>query len=98
MTQRGVFREVTPSERLVMTERFDEQSYPGDTLVTHDFTERDGATTVRTRVRYATPEGRAKVLTYPMARGVGEAHERLDAVLQELTTPRGNVNEMREPS
>jgi uncharacterized protein YndB with AHSA1/START domain len=86
MTQRGVFREVTPPERVVMTERFDDQSYPGDTVVSHEFTEREGVTTVRTRVRYATPEGRAKVLGYPMARGVAESHERLDALLHDLTT------------
>ena len=88
MTQRGVFREVTAPERLVMTEVFDDQSYPGETVVTHVFTEAGGATTVRTRVRYATPEGRATVLRYPMARGVAEAHQRLDAVLHDLTTDR----------
>ena len=70
MAQAGVFREVDPPGRLVMTERFDEQSYPGDTLITHAFTETDGVTTVSSTVRYATPEGRAAVLRYPMARGV----------------------------
>jgi uncharacterized protein YndB with AHSA1/START domain len=87
MTQRGVFREVTPPERLVLTELFDEQSYPGETVITHVFTEAGGATTVRSRIRYATPEGRARVLAYPMARGVAEAHERLDAVLHDLADP-----------
>jgi uncharacterized protein YndB with AHSA1/START domain len=85
MTQRGVFREVMRPERLVMTEVFEDQSYPGETVITHVFTETGGATTVRSRVRYATPEGRATVLAYPMARGVAEAHERLDAVLLDLT-------------
>jgi uncharacterized protein YndB with AHSA1/START domain len=89
MTQRGVFREVTRPVRLVMTELFDDQSYPGETMVTHEFHEADGATTVSSAVRYATPEGRATVLTYPMARGVAEGHERLDAVLRtELATRR----------
>lgn len=94
MTQRGVYREVTRPERLVLTEVFDDQSYPGETVVTHVFTEAGGATTVRSRVRYATPEGRATVLRYPMARGVAEAHERLDAVLHDLMTDRTE----RDPS
>ena len=97
MTQRGVFREVTPPERLVMTEVFDDQSYPGETVVTHVFTEAGGATTVRSRVRYATPEGRATVLRYPMARGVAEAHERLDAVLRDLIDRQTTRTERETP-
>jgi hypothetical protein len=70
----------------VLTERFEDQSYPGDTLITHEFTEHSGQTTVTTTVRYATPEGRDTVLRYPMARGVGEAGDRLDALLTDLLT------------
>jgi uncharacterized protein YndB with AHSA1/START domain len=88
MGQGGVFREVERPARLVMTELFDDQSYPGETLITHDFDERDGATTVRTTVRYATAEGRATVLRYPMARGVAESSGRLDALLRTMHDPR----------
>ena len=98
MAQRGVYREIRPPDRLVYTEIFDDQSYPGETLVTHELVERAGRTGLTTTVRYATPEGRAKVLTYPMARGVGEAHERLDAVLQDLTTRETAEPQMKEPS
>jgi uncharacterized protein YndB with AHSA1/START domain len=84
MAQSGVFREVDPPARLVMTELFDEQSYPGETLIAHEFAEAAGRTTVTSTVRYATPEGRAVVLRYPMARGVAEGTERLAAVLRTL--------------
>jgi len=93
MVQRGVFREVDPPGRLVMTEVFDDQSYPGETLIAHEFTEADGVTTVRSTVDYATPEGRDTVLRYPMARGVAESGERLGALLTELQpdTTRGDA-------
>ena len=83
MGQSGVFREVDPPARLVMTELFDEQSYPGETLITHEFVADGGVTTVNSAVRYATPEGRAVVLQYPMARGVAEGTERLAALLRD---------------
>jgi uncharacterized protein YndB with AHSA1/START domain len=81
MTQAGVYREVQPPDRLVYTEMFDDQSYPGETLITHALLERDEWTTLTTTARYATPEGRDTVLRYPMARGVSEAYDRLDEVL-----------------
>ncbi len=81
MTQRGVYREIRPARRLVYTERFDDQSYPGDTLVSHVFSGGDGGTTLTTTLRYATPEGRDRVLAYPMARGLGAGFERLDTLL-----------------
>lgn len=85
MTQRGTYQEIVPPERLVYTERFDDQSYPGDTLITHVLTEQAGLCTLTSTVRYATAEGRDRVLRYPMARGVSEGYRRLDAVLTELT-------------
>jgi uncharacterized protein YndB with AHSA1/START domain len=81
MVQFGVYREVAPPGRLLLTEMFEGQSYPGETLITHVFTERPGETTVTSTVRYASREARNIVIKYPMARGVSEAYERLDAVL-----------------
>ncbi|HSI94344.1 MAG TPA: SRPBCC family protein [Jiangellaceae bacterium] len=83
MGQHGVHREVSPPERLVYTERFDDQSYPGESLVTQVLIERAGRTTLTSTVRYASPEARDTVLRYPMARGVAESYQRLDAVLAE---------------
>jgi uncharacterized protein YndB with AHSA1/START domain len=82
MGQGGVYREIAPPHRLVYTERFDDQSYPGDSLITHEFVEHADRTSLTTTVRYATPEGRDTVLRYPMARGVGESFDRLAALLR----------------
>jgi uncharacterized protein YndB with AHSA1/START domain len=84
MVQSGAVRVVEAPVRLVLTERYDDQSYPGETLITHEFTPRLEQTTVTTTVRYATTEGRDTVLRYPMARGVTEAGDRLIEVLTEL--------------
>ncbi len=81
MGQAGVYRVVEPPVRLVFTELFDDQSYPGETLITHEFDERDGHTTVTSTLLFASPVGRDKVLRYPMARGVAESGERLAALL-----------------
>jgi uncharacterized protein YndB with AHSA1/START domain len=86
MGQGGVYRAVRPPERLVCTERFDDQSYPGDTVVTHDLAERDGVTTLTSTLRYASREGRDTTLRYPMRRGFAESCERLDAVLAGIAT------------
>jgi uncharacterized protein YndB with AHSA1/START domain len=89
MVQAGEVRQVQAPVRLVLTEAFEEQSYPGETLIIHDFNEHSGQTIVTTTVRYATPEGRETALKYPMARGVGESLARLDAVLLEISTDAG---------
>lgn len=85
MAQSGVYRAVEPHTRLVLTELFDEQSYPGETVITHEFAERAGRTDLTSTLRYATPEGRDRVLRYPMARGVGESFDRLEEILTEGT-------------
>jgi uncharacterized protein YndB with AHSA1/START domain len=81
MGQSGVYRRIEAPHRLTYTERFDDQSYPGDSLVDHEFSGADGGTRLVTTVRYATPEGRDRVLAYPMARGLGEGFARLDILL-----------------
>ena len=83
MAQSGVYRAVEPDARLVLTEVFDDQSYPGETVITHEFAERAGRTDLTTTLLYATPEGRDRVLRYPMTRGVAESFDRLDQLLTE---------------
>ena len=85
MAQSGHYRAVEPHTRLVLTEIFDDQSYPGETVITHEFAERAGHTDLSTTVLYATAEGRDRVLRYPMTRGVGESFDRLDTLLTEVT-------------
>ena len=58
----------------------------GETLVRHDFTGPADRTTVVTHLRYATAQGRDTVLRYPMTRGLGEAFDRLAAVLHTDST------------
>ena len=84
MGQSGVYREIAPPDRLVYTELFDDQSYPGESLITHEFVEQNGKTTLSSTLLYASQEGRDIVLSYPMRRGVGESYDRLGALLSEL--------------
>jgi uncharacterized protein YndB with AHSA1/START domain len=79
--QGGVYREIVPPSRLRYTEVFDDQSYAGESLITQILTERGGRTTLTSTVRLPSREARDIVLAYPMADGVGQAYERLDAVL-----------------
>ncbi|NDL58070.1 SRPBCC domain-containing protein [Phytoactinopolyspora mesophila] len=85
MGQRGEYRQIDPPARLVFTEVFDNQSYPGETLIAHQLSETEEVTTLRTVVRYASQAARDKVLRYPMARGLSEAYTRLDQVLRART-------------
>lgn len=80
----GVYRVILPPDRLVYTERYDDQSYPGETLISHELVERDNRTTLTSTVQYATPQGRDRVLRYPMQRGVSESYHRLSELLAEL--------------
>ncbi|MFJ2082940.1 SRPBCC domain-containing protein [Micromonospora chokoriensis] len=89
MVQAGAYRQIEPPHRLVCTERFDDQSYPGETLVSHEFTELAGRTTVTTTLLYATAAGRDTVLRYPMTRGFGQALTRLADLLRSTPTTRG---------
>jgi uncharacterized protein YndB with AHSA1/START domain len=107
MVQSGIYQDIQSPRRLVYTERFDEQSYPGETLISHELTAqvstdtkatdtkatdtkatdtkatdtRVTGTRVTSTVRYATREGRDRVLAYPMRRGAGESFDRLDTLL-----------------
>ena len=77
----GVFREIARTERLVATEVFDESWYPGEALDTTTFAEKSGKTTVATTVLYVSKEARDGVLKSPMASGVEESYQALDALL-----------------
>ena len=59
---RGVYQEIAPYERLVSTESFDD--YPGESLNTMTFSEKDGKTTLTTRVLYPSKETRDAVIAH----------------------------------
>jgi len=84
MAQGGVYREIVPPDRLVYTESFDDQSYPGESLITHVFVEQRGKTTTTSTLVYPSPEARDIVINYPMKRGVGEGYDRLAELLAEI--------------
>jgi uncharacterized protein YndB with AHSA1/START domain len=84
MGMRGAYREITPPERLVSTEVFDQPWYEGEAVGTLVLTERDGRTTATTTVRYASRAVRDGVLKTPMASGVSAGYDSLDAVLASL--------------
>lgn len=90
MVQQGVYREVLPPRRLVFTERFDDQSYPGESVITHEFAaESADRTTVTSTIEFPSAQARERVLRYPMARGLREGYQRLDRVLAKTTTSEG---------
>lgn len=81
MSQGGTYLEVIVPERLVYTEFYVDQSFPGESLITAELSERRGKTTLRSTVRFPSTAARDLVLSRPMERGLGESYERLDAVL-----------------
>jgi uncharacterized protein YndB with AHSA1/START domain len=81
MAAGGRYREIDPPARLVYTESFDDHWYPGESLVSHDFAERDGTTTLTTTMLFDSRETRDLVVSSPMARGLAEGFDRLDALL-----------------
>jgi len=82
----GVYREVVPGERLVTTERYDQQWYEGEAVGTVEFTESAGRTTLVTTLRYASKEIRDAVLQSPATSGMEAGFNVLDALLASTTT------------
>src|SRR5690606_982077 len=81
----GTFVEVTPPERLVATEVFDEDWTGGPTTVTTTFDDRAGTTVVTTLVRYASEAARDGALRTGMADGMEAGYQRLDDVLAQAS-------------
>jgi uncharacterized protein YndB with AHSA1/START domain len=75
-----VYQEITPPERLVSTESYDD--YPGESLNTVILSEEDGKTTIRTTVLYPSKEARDAVLESGMQDGAAETYDRLAEYLQ----------------
>jgi uncharacterized protein YndB with AHSA1/START domain len=78
----GVYREVTPPERFVNTEKFDEPWYPGEALVTNALVEADGKTTLTLTVKYESREARDVALQSPMEEGVALGYDRLAEIVE----------------
>ncbi|GJL90613.1 SRPBCC family protein [Hyphococcus sp.] len=81
MAASGEYLEISPPDKLVHTERFDEDWTGGETIVTTRFTEKSGRTTVTLSIEYAAGETRDRVLKSPMAAGMEAGYARLDRIL-----------------
>jgi len=81
MSSQGVFREVTPPERVVATERFEPSWYDGENVNTTIFEEAAGRTTVTLRIQCGSKEIRDTMLKSGMERGVAYSYDRLEQML-----------------
>jgi uncharacterized protein YndB with AHSA1/START domain len=77
----GIYREVVPPERIVTTEKFDDEWYPGEAVETIVLTERDGKTTLTQTILYNSGETRDAVLKSPMQSGLVVSYDRLEKLL-----------------
>jgi uncharacterized protein YndB with AHSA1/START domain len=89
---RGVYQEITPHEKLVSTESFDD--YPGESLNTITFSEKGGKTTLTTRVLYESKEVRDAVILSGMERGAGETYDRLSEHLDTMAAAQSTEPEL----
>lgn len=83
MAMRGVYREITPPERIVRTETFEFgcASQAGEQLGTLVLTERGGKTTLTLTVLYPSKEARDGAVASGMDQGMAAGYDRLDQVL-----------------
>jgi uncharacterized protein YndB with AHSA1/START domain len=81
MIMSGVYQEIAAPERIVQTERFEKPAYPGETLNTTTFTEKDGKTTLMIVVQCHSQEVRDMVLKSGMERGASIGYDRLEEML-----------------
>jgi len=85
MAMTGTYREVSPPERIVDVEVFDEAWHPGEAVNTIVFLEEEpGVTTVTLTTRFDTKEARDIAVATGMTDGMGVSYEVLDRVLAEL--------------
>ncbi len=77
----GEYIEIAAPSRIVATESFDESWYPGRAVVTTDFSEQAGITTLTQRVTYDSAAARDGVLRSPMESGLRAGYDRLENLL-----------------
>ena len=79
----GIYREITPPERVVFTEIF--EPFPDSpSVVTSILTEENGKTRLTVTCEYPSVAVRDMVLQTGMERGAGLSYDRLDEVAMEL--------------
>ena len=83
---RGIYREITPPERSVHVESFDD--FPGESQVTAIFTEQDGQTTLNATILYPSREVRDAVIKSGMEHGAAESYDKLAELLSSMPEAR----------
>lgn len=79
MGMSGIWQELSPPERSVHIERFDD--YPGESVVTSVLTEENGKTTMTATVRYPSQAVRDLVVQSGMEHGAAESYDKLADIL-----------------
>lgn len=82
MRMSGVVREIVAPERLVATERFNDE--PDEILSTLELAEHGGLTSLRNTVLCPTKELRDLILSTGMEQGLAASYEGLDGVLASM--------------
>jgi uncharacterized protein YndB with AHSA1/START domain len=80
----GVYREITPPERLVYTELM--EPFPEGSLVSVELIEEAGKTRMTVTASYPSKQVRDMVLASGMDRGAALSYDRLEEVARELQT------------
>ena len=78
----GTYREIMRPERIVLTERFDQEFYPGEAVIKTVLTEKGGKTNFTTTIRYESWTARDRVLSSGMERGAAASYDKLEQVLE----------------
>ena len=81
----GTYQELVTNARIVANEAFDNPWYEGQCLVTTEFVETDGKTTLTATMRYDSKKIRDGVLKSPMETGIVASYDKLAALLAEST-------------
>jgi uncharacterized protein YndB with AHSA1/START domain len=89
---RGVYRELSPPDRSIHVERFDD--FPGESQVTSVLTEQDGRTTLVATIRYRSREERDAAIKSGMEHGAAESYDKL----AEMLASAENLSNAREVS
>lgn len=89
MGMRGTYQEIEAPVRSVHTESFDDYAKAGASVVTADFAEHDGRTTLTATVLYPSGEVRDAVLATGMEHGAAESYDKLAEL---LASPAGTGN------
>jgi uncharacterized protein YndB with AHSA1/START domain len=87
---KGVYREITPPERLIYTQRYDVEPYAKhESVVTVDLAERDARTTLTIIERFASLAERDAKMKQGMRKGALESVDRLGELLGVLGAEAG---------